>query len=49
MCPEDSVDHAVDMVGPRSWSQTDGEADLGVRQDSDQAPQDAQHDQDDEG
>lgn len=46
--PEDPVDHAVDMVGPRPRSQTNGEADVGVSQDSDQAPQDAQHDEDDE-
>jgi hypothetical protein len=32
--PEDPVDHAVDMVRPRTRSQTDGEADVGVRQDS---------------
>ena len=46
--PEDPVDHAVDLVGPRTRSQTNGEADVGVSQDSDQAPQDAQHDEDDE-
>src|SRR4051794_25715906 len=49
MRPEDAVDDAVDMVGARSGSQTDGEANVGVSQDSEQAPQDAQHDQDDEG
>lgn len=43
------VDDALDMVGPRSWSQTDGEADVGVSQDSKEAPEDAQHDEDDEG
>jgi hypothetical protein len=42
--PEDPVDHAVDMVGPRSWSQTDGEANVGVRQDSGPAPNGARQD-----
>ena len=46
--PQHAVDDAVDMVGPRSRSQSDGEADVGVSQDSKEAPQDAQHDQDDE-
>jgi hypothetical protein len=48
VCAEHAVDHAVDTVGPRPRSQTDGEADVGVSQDSNQAPQDAQHDEDDE-
>jgi hypothetical protein len=43
------VDDALDMVGPGPRGQPDGEADVGVRQDSKQAPQDAQHDQHDEG
>ena len=42
--PEDPVDHAVDMVGPRSRSQTDGEANVGVRQDSGPAPNGARQD-----
>ena len=45
---QDSVDDAVDSVGPGSRGQSDGEADVGVSQDSEQAPQDAQHDQDDQ-
>jgi hypothetical protein len=49
MGAKDAVDHALDMVGRGSRGQSDGEADVGVRQDSEQAPQDAQHDQDDEG
>jgi hypothetical protein len=31
---EDAVDDAVDVVGPASGSQTDGEAGLGVSQDA---------------
>ncbi len=42
--PEDPVDHAVDTVGPRSWSQTDGEANVGVRQDSGPVPTGARQD-----
>jgi hypothetical protein len=49
MGPKDPVDDALDMVGPGTRGQTDGEANVDVRQDSEQAPQDAQHDQDDEG
>ncbi len=45
---EDAVDHAVDMVRPGPGGQSDGEADVVVSQDSEQAPQDAQHDQYDE-
>jgi hypothetical protein len=45
---EGAVDDALDMVGPGSWGQSDGEANVGVSQDSEQAPQDAQHDEDDE-
>jgi hypothetical protein len=32
--PKHAVDHAIDMVRPRTRSQPDGEADVGVRQDS---------------
>jgi hypothetical protein len=47
--PEDPVDDAIDMVGPGTRGQSDGEAGLGVSQDSHEAPQDAQHDEEDEG
>ena len=46
--PEDPVDHAVDMVGSGSRCQSDGEANLGVRQDSEQAQQKGEDDQDDQ-
>ena len=49
MRAEHAVDDAVDMVGPGSRGQPDGEADVGVSQDSNETPQDAQHDEDDEG
>ena len=47
--PQDAVDHALDMVGPRTRRQSDGEADVGVARTQISAPQDGQDDQDDSG
>jgi hypothetical protein len=33
MGSEDAVHHAIDMVGPGARGQTDGEADVAIRQD----------------